>query len=501
MGRKAYAYGYPRTRKGGFDVATDFPGLKGLYEPDDPTTTNSLLSANFVAANSEYLSSSSSDFAFGDESFSIVCWVKFNNSAVRNDVLGKARLQTTVISQMSYALIWDGSSSAWSFGLSPDGTSASTTFLQLADSISSGVWNMAVISYDHVNDLMKLSSNGSTFATTSQIGGAFSGSTADFKIGNLFFGIERYLDGAVDLPIVFRGYSLTQDDVTFLYNSGSGRSLTNIQENDPTLYSHITNAWTLNEQSGNRNAAIGSANLTDNNTVGSTTGKIQEDVVNSGDSVYTEIDKSGNNNNGIQSAIANQFTWNEIALVGNGSTRCLNLDALLSALSGHTVGYFGGWVKPVDATPASNTVIIGFGDTDVNTFLTIQSRTDGKCWCKFRVNAMDYFSVETDNAVFSDNTWTHVLVVQNGTQPKIYINGVLVAQSNGVAVNLTKWFATFTGGDNGRLGCLNFNSTGNSLHYNGQFGQWVAGGGSSSADIPTGQDIIDLVNDKIDIYS
>ena len=73
------------------------PALKFWGGASDTTYVNSLLAANFVASNSEYLSSSSSDFAFGDESFSIVCWVKFNNSAVRNDILGKARLQTTQI--------------------------------------------------------------------------------------------------------------------------------------------------------------------------------------------------------------------------------------------------------------------------------------------------------------------------------------------------------------------------------------------------------------------
>ena len=54
--------------------------------------------------------------------------------------------------------------------------------------------------------------------------------------------------------------------------------------------------------------------------------------------------------------------------------------------------------------------------------------------------------------VFADNTWTHVAITQDGTEPVLYVDGVAVAQTFGVTTDKTVWFNDLIGLDNGRIG-------------------------------------------------
>jgi len=77
------------------------------------------------------------------------------------------------------------------------------------------------------------------------------------------------------------------------------------------------------------------------------------------------------------------------------------------------------------------------------------------------------WQVDTDNVVFSDDTWTHVALVQNGTLPVLYIDGIAVAQTVSTTTDTTIWFNDLTGLDNGRIGDRNVDNGGETNHFNG----------------------------------
>ena len=98
------------------------------------------------------------------------------------------------------------------------------------------------------------------------------------------------------------------------------------------------------------------------------------------------------------------------------------------------------WIKP-DLTNTRKFVV--FDNGGFRNYLFIQSRSDGTLNAQCRVNPTVQWNVITDNSVLSSTSWTHVVVTHNGTAPKIYIDGVAVAQTFTVSTNKTIWWNTF----------------------------------------------------------
>ena len=107
----------------------------------------------------------------------------------------------------------------------------------------------------------------------------------------------------------------------------------------------------------------------------------------------------------------------------------------IAAVSGSLGGYYNtvsAWVKPTVASGSgADQAFLSFryyGSRIYTEFVKADSSVDNAG--KFRVGYRswgDRWRLETDTAVFSDNTWTHVAAVQNGvdTDPLLYVNGVL----------------------------------------------------------------------------
>ena len=185
----------------------------------------------------------------------------------------------------------------------------------------------------------------------------------------------------------------------------------------------------------------------------------------------TVLDSSTFNNHGTNSG-ATHNTSGGFNTGGdytfNGSSDFINIDTVLTnSIISTTKGTWTAWVKPVDATPATAEEFIAFGDTDANEFIHITITTLGKFNAFARSAAGLKFSLQTDSAVFSDSTWTHVTLVQDGVAPVIYIDGVAVAQAFITELDKTYWLDDSTGTDNGRIGSINRDSGGEVLHFNG----------------------------------
>lgn len=180
-------------------------------------------------------------------------------------------------------------------------------------------------------------------------------------------------------------------------------------------------------------------------------------------------DASGNGNNGIvNGATFSAGEGKDGAYVFDGINDRINIDSVVNDVSGSTTGTFSVWIKPTDATPETQGEILAFGDTNADEYLIFRFLQPlGTLDITARNSGTFDFAVRTDSSITSDNTWTHVAVVQNGIFPVLYVNAVVVPQTFAVSTDLTSWVYKLIGIDNGRIGGLNWNNNGEVLFFNG----------------------------------
>ena len=114
------------------------------------------------------------------------------------------------------------------------------------------------------------------------------------------------------------------------------------------------------------------------------------------------------------------------------------VDESLSTTS--SIGSVSVWIKP-DLTNSRSFVV--FENGGYRTYLSIVSMSNGKVNAQCRINPTVQWSLNTDNSVLSSTSWTHVVVTHDGTEPKIYIDGVAVAQTFNISTNKSIWWNTF----------------------------------------------------------
>lgn len=150
------------------------------------------------------------------------------------------------------------------------------------------------------------------------------------------------------------------------------------------------------------------------------------------------------------------------AISFGGTDEYINGDAALVPLLDSTTGTVSIWINPVDASPASDQTIISWGDTDANEVMYITLKTTGKIEVGCIVGGTSQWVFDTDSTTaLTDATWTQITLVQNGTTPVLYLDGVSEAITYSVSTDQTIWLDSLTGADNYRIACLNYNSGGN----------------------------------------
>lgn len=179
------------------------------------------------------------------------------------------------------------------------------------------------------------------------------------------------------------------------------------------------------------------------------------------------IDRVGGNDGTVVGATQGAAGKVGTAYIFDGIDDFVNIDTAVNDLSSTTIGTWAGWVKPVDATPTDAERIISFADKDANEVIHILFLTTGQLRGQTNVGGATRWILQTDSAPFSDNTWTHVAIVQDGTEPVLYVDGVAVAQTFTTSTDKTAWFSDAAGIDNGRIGDTNFNNNGEARHFNG----------------------------------
>lgn len=157
------------------------------------------------------------------------------------------------------------------------------------------------------------------------------------------------------------------------------------------------------------------------------------------------------------------------SLLLGGSPEQTNIDSTRVSLASTTVGTWIIWNKPVDATPAAASVLFSFGDTNASTEIILYIDTLGRLVSFCTITGVTQWNLNTTAQAFTSGVWGMAALISNGVTQTLVVDGVEVAQSHASSFDKTVWFGTagMSGLDNGRMGCRNINSTGDTLHFNG----------------------------------
>ncbi|OJI06565.1 hypothetical protein BK004_02900 [bacterium CG10_46_32] len=157
------------------------------------------------------------------------------------------------------------------------------------------------------------------------------------------------------------------------------------------------------------------------------------------------------------------------AMSFDGTSNYINMDSIVTTVKNDTQGTWSAWVKPTDGQPAAAGTIVSLGDTSACEYLRIHNNTDGTISLRAAKAGTVQFNVATDAAVWADaeSTWRNIMVVQNGTSPLIYIDGVAVAQTFSISTDVTTWMSDLTLLDNSTIGDTNTCGLGESAWFAG----------------------------------
>jgi len=133
-----------------------------------------------------------------------------------------------------------------------------------------------------------------------------------------------------------------------------------------------------------------------------------------------------------------------------------------------TVGSISLWYASANSSQFG--ILIGFGDTNANEYLNINVDNTQVALLQRAAAGLRWENSNTGGAPLSE--WHHVVLTQDGTAAKMYVDGV-EDTSWSDTTDASTWM--LTGIDNARIGCLSRNNAGNSNFFNGnimEVGLW-----------------------------
>ena len=177
-------------------------------------------------------------------------------------------------------------------------------------------------------------------------------------------------------------------------------------------------------------------------------------------------DGSGSNNGTANTNTSNLSVGGQIneAFDLDGSTEFIDVDSLATAIASNTTGSFSFWINP-DSFPGA---IIDIGDASTANYLFFNIRNSNDI-IELNAGGTVQWRIDVGAGIFSTATWQHVVLVQDGTEPKLYVDTQEISVTFSVTTDKTAWFSDLTGIDNGRIGSFNSNNQANSTDYDGQF--------------------------------
>jgi len=138
------------------------------------------------------------------------------------------------------------------------------------------------------------------------------------------------------------------------------------------------------------------------------------------------------------------------AMSFDGGNDWVGVDTVLTSLNYTTKGTISLWAK-VNQLKNYNT-FIGFSGGLANHQLRIIVDSSGLLIAITYDNAQVWTFSSNSQVIFA-NTWYHIVLVQDGVSPVIYVNGILVPITFSYSVDKTHWFHNaFTSAKIGQMG-------------------------------------------------
>lgn len=381
-----------------------FAGTAQLDTADKKNGLSSLL----LDGNSDYVTiPQESGFEFGSGDFTIDTWVNLSN----------------VPSGGNYEMIATyGGADAWYLGFYTSGgtrlqflSSTGTMNLDAVVSLSTSTWHHVAI----VRDGSTLTGyfDGVSFATDSTLG-TIPAETDDLVLGAwIVSDLKWYLDGYID---------------NFRITKGSALWTANFTPPSPDAYFQAK----LNDNAAN-------TTVTDDGP-GGNTGALE-----GGDNTSTVSD--------------NTVKVIDRAFHLNGTDDSVSIDAMVADVKNDTAGSISMWVYNDDASDNAYYFSVSDASALYSRFM-ITCAGDDIVRAQFSDAAGDAQWVWT-GPTLSSATWYHIVLVQNGTSPVMYVNGTTSGGSLTTSVDATYWFSDESGVlDVGRIGSLKYNSTEIAFH-------------------------------------
>ena len=132
--------------------------------------------------------------------------------------------------------------------------------------------------------------------------------------------------------------------------------------------------------------------------------------------------------------------------------------AVARVAANDTVGTYSAWIY-ADNIATTTITILSAGDND-NTNETLQFYIEaGRLRIRITHGGATQFTVAEAVASMSSKKWYHVAVVQNGTQPVLYIDGEILTTTNLAATDLTYWYDELSLCDKFAIGTKESNNT------------------------------------------
>ena len=147
-----------------------------------------------------------------------------------------------------------------------------------------------------------------------------------------------------------------------------------------------------------------------------------------------------------------------VALDGTDDYVLADAHAVARVAAGDTVGTYSAWIYLDQIDEGIHTILSAghnAGATELFKFYTVRGILKAYL---YHGGAAQFDVVETIGSLKA-KTWTHIAIVQDGTQPTLYVNGVVVATVNNTATDLTMWYDELTQCDKFAIGVLESNNT------------------------------------------
>lgn len=168
--------------------------------------------------------------------------------------------------------------------------------------------------------------------------------------------------------------------------------------------------------------------------------------------------------------VVNENSFGKKANVYDGVDDYMLIDnhAIARVGANDTVGTYSVWIYIDDV---SNTAtILSAGDNSSTNELLQLFITSSKLILKIKHGGVSQFVIQEDGTDIPSREWTHIAVVQDGTEPVMYMNGKIIATTATTSTDLTFWYDELTLVDKFAVGVLESNNT-HTLDFKGAIGQ------------------------------